>query len=75
MAPWGIAEQLLATVADLVAVGNWQFASVNAKKGAAGDAPDPIERPGVKPKRRCRTSLAPEEIHARLLAQRNGGGD
>lgn len=41
---WGLPEQLLALVADLLAVANWQRG-----QGKKADAPKPIPRPGVTP--------------------------
>lgn len=41
---WGLAEMLLAEIADGVAVGNWQRGN-----GKRRDYPKPIPRPGVEP--------------------------
>lgn len=41
---WTITDHLLATVADLIQVSNWQFASANSK--SAPRRPTPIYRPG-----------------------------
>ncbi|MET7741978.1 hypothetical protein [Streptomyces sp. NPDC005385] len=43
-AVWAHQEQLLATIADALHVGNWQRGQGNKK-----DYPKPIPRPGVKP--------------------------
>ena len=40
---WGLAEQLLAQVADMVTVANWQRGA-----GKKRDYPKPIPRPGVE---------------------------
>lgn len=41
---WGLPEQLLAGVVDLLAVGNWQRGQMPRR-----DYPKPIPRPGVEP--------------------------
>lgn len=40
-APWGLGEQLMAHVADLLATANWQ-------RAGQGEPPKPIVRPGVE---------------------------
>lgn len=67
-ARWSTAEHLLATIADLVQVGNWQFASVHSKKGHPPSRPEPIPRPGQMSKRQQhRTQLSDREIARRLV--------
>lgn len=45
---WGVAEHLLADIADQLAIGNWTQALIHRKKGApAPKAPPRIPRPGV----------------------------
>jgi len=39
---WGLHEQLLAHVSDLLAIANWQ-------RAGAGKRPEPLPRPGVEP--------------------------
>lgn len=47
---WGTSEELLATVAELVDLGNRQFALANSKKGTKAPKPIKISRPWeVKP--------------------------
>ena len=41
---WGLPEQLMALVADLLAIANWQRGA-----GKRSDFPRPISRPGVEP--------------------------
>lgn len=41
-AEWGISEQLLAGIFDVVRMGNWQ------RGGGQGPKPDPLPRPGVQ---------------------------
>lgn len=41
---WGLPEQLLAAIADLLAGANWQ-------RGGKGKRPEPIMRPGTRPRR------------------------
>jgi hypothetical protein len=40
---WGLQEQLMALVADMLSVANWQRGS-----GASKDYPKPIPRPGIE---------------------------
>lgn len=44
-AQWGMPEQLMALMADNLAVANWQRGG-----GKRADYPEPITRPGVEPK-------------------------
>lgn len=60
-AGWGTTEELLATVAELVDLGNRQFALSKSKKGSKAPKPINIKRPweDVKQKKRA---ASPEEI-------------
>lgn len=64
-APWGLTEQLLASVADAVRVANWQRA--NAGKKRPSPRPQPIVRPGVEDTRKVyRGAVLPlAEVKAR----------
>lgn len=67
-ARWSTTEHLIATVADLIQIGNWQYATAHSKKGHAPPKPTPIERPGQASKRRQnRTQLSEREIARRLV--------
>ncbi|WP_435108938.1 hypothetical protein [Nocardiopsis synnemataformans] len=51
-AQWGVAEHLLALVADHQAVGNWLFASAHTdRKRRAPSPPSPVPRPEGHPGR------------------------
>ena len=47
---WGLPEQLLAAIFDVLQAGNWQ------RGGGQGKRPEQLERPGVKPARKVRGS-------------------
>ena len=47
-ASWGVTDYLLATIADALAVANWQRASQGRR--APGPRPKPIPRPGAEEK-------------------------
>ena len=59
---WGLAEQLLAANFDALRVGIWQRG-----QGKRGDYPEPLERPGVKPKKRYGGSPLPMHEMAKRL--------
>ncbi|MEU0847739.1 hypothetical protein ABZ387_07190 [Streptomyces flaveolus] len=48
---WSQLEQLVAVVADRVARLEWVLLCVNIDKTKRPDPPEPIRRPGAKPKR------------------------
>lgn len=65
---WGLAEQLLAAIADRIEAGNWQ------RGGGKGSRPKPIMRPGVGPKKtnvssRSFDSMTIEEFESRNAAR------
>jgi hypothetical protein len=67
--PWSASEHLLAAVVDVLAAANWQRAQAASKK--AIPRPEPIPRPGAQQRTNPRrTTLTPEQIAARLRAQR-----
>jgi hypothetical protein len=49
---WGLSEQLQAAAVDALNAGNWQRANIGLKEHEQSPRPDPIERPGVKTRRR-----------------------
>jgi hypothetical protein len=49
---WGLTEQLQALTVDELRNGNWQRANQGLKEHEQSRRPDPIERPGVKRRRR-----------------------
>jgi len=57
---WGHNEELLATLLELVDLGNRQFVSANSKRGQVQPDPIIIRRPTTPPKRRA----TPEETEA-----------
>ena len=65
---WGLPEQLLAGVVDVLTWANYQRA------GGKGPKPKPVPRPGVKAntRRYGRTSLPPVEARRILDAYRRG---
>lgn len=65
---WTTEGHLLAVVADLLQGSNWQRAQASSKQRIP--RPDPIPRPGRSPKGVHRTTLTPDQIAARLRAQR-----
>lgn len=59
---WGLAEQLLAAIADALNGANWQRA------GSKGRAPKPIDRPGVRPESKTygKGGVPASDMYARL---------
>jgi hypothetical protein len=68
-AVWGPTEHLLAAVVDRLALANWQRGG-----DKRAQRPKPIPRPGDAPSGPARTALSPNEMHARLLEQRQRRG-
>lgn len=69
-ATWSADTHLLATVADLLAGGNWQ------RGGGKGRRPKPIQRPGAKSAGRrwgSAKGLDPKSVRARLDAKKPKG--
>lgn len=64
---WDITNQLLAAVADQLAIANWQRAG-----GKKADRPKPIPRPGIeKPKQYGGKAVSMEEMAERLARRRH----
>lgn len=76
---WGTSEELLATVAELVDLGNRQFAMANSKKGSKAPKPIKITRPWEVKKAPKRVASADEISElmggAPLLRAREGVND
>lgn len=53
---WGIGEQLQAQTIDALRVANWQRANAGLKAHEQSPPPDPIERPGIKRKKKITTA-------------------
>ncbi len=70
-AAWSTSEHLLATIIDAIVQGNWERVALQVKPKDRPPLPVPIERPGMPSKRRRanRTTLTPEEMRRRLIAQ------
>ncbi|QUQ62690.1 hypothetical protein [Kutzneria sp. CA-103260] len=62
-ADWRLADHLLATVVDQLAVANWLFVSANSGDGDRPEPPAPLPRPGIEESAATRAST-PEEIAA-----------
>jgi hypothetical protein len=69
-ATWGATEQLLAAAVDALRWLQWAQTKEAQKPGARG--PDPIERPGVKPKKASHGGdvLSIEEFERRMTEKR-----
>lgn len=68
---WSQTEVLLAALVDATNHQSWLYASAHTPKGEKRpQKPDPVPRPGVKP-RRQRKTLTPEQ-YERLFAHING---
>ena len=73
---WGNTEELLATLAELVDVGNRQFVAANTKKGARKPKPIKIRRPWDPTERRRATAEETQELLGPGAAVvRTGGGE
>lgn len=57
-AEWSLADHLAALAVDALRVGNWQRANEGLEKYKQSRPPEPIERPGVKKKRRKQITTA-----------------
>lgn len=70
-AAWSTTEHLLATIVDAIIQGNWERVALQVKPKDRPPTPAPIDRPGMPSKRRRanRTTLTPEEMRRRLIAQ------
>lgn len=56
-APWSQAEMLLAAAVDSMRRLEWMYAAAHTK-GTPPTAPEPVSRPGVKPKRKPAMTVA-----------------
>lgn len=64
---WDITNQLLAAIADLQAIANWQRSG-----GKRSERPKPIPRPGIeKPKQYGGDAVSIEEMAERLKRRRH----
>jgi hypothetical protein len=74
-AEWGYVEHLLATVVDVLQIGNWMFASANSKNRV--ERPKPLTRPGIATEAdssRFGTPTTKAEMRA-LLSQWRAGSE
>lgn len=73
-AMWGTSDYLLAAAVDHLAVANWLYVQTHSKKGANNPRPDPIPRPGTKPKQRndSRRFASAKEVSA-FISRVTGG--
>lgn len=71
---WGHLEHLVATVVDLLQIGNWMFASAHSKSRV--NEPKMIERPGVLDGERIGSGrLSKAEMREQLDRWRAGTGE
>lgn len=70
-AAWGLQEHLLAAVVDLLMQANWQR-RVTSFKGPHPDPPEPIERPGVAPRKKAEEVIRGEAMSVEEMRRRLG---
>lgn len=63
---WSLIEMLLAQVVDELRVNRWIFVQANSKPGTGGRPPEPLKRPGAKPRKRRLTLKERMRLDPRL---------